>query len=202
MWLDWFAPALTPLPWVILSTLAFYITLVVFARWSGVRSFAEMSTFDIAVTIAVGSLVAATVVSEDPPLIHGLVAVAGLYGLQLFVSRLRVRYRFVEAATDNAPILLMGAGGELKHANMRVARVTEDDVRGHLRQANVTDLSTVQAMVMEGTGHINVLHGGPGPLPRDSWLLKGVRDYTEAAYSWPDGVPVGRGITLPSKPGS
>lgn len=183
MWIDWFAPALTPLLWVALSTLAFYITLVVFARWSGVRSFAEMSTFDVAVTIAVGSLVAATVVAEEPPLIHGIVAVAGLYGLQLLVSRLRMHYRFMEVATDNAPILLMGAGGELKPANMRVARVTEDDIRGHLRQANVTDVSTVHAMIMEGTGRINVLHGGPGPLPRDSWLLKGVRDYTETAQS-------------------
>lgn len=180
MWIDWFAPALAPIAWVVLGTLGMYATIVVFARWSGVRSFAQVSTFDIAVTIAIGSLLAATVVAKNPPLLQGVAAVVTLYALQLGVSWLRSRWRPMEYALDNAPILLMGAGGQMLRPNMHVARVSEDDLRAHLRAANCTDPASVLAVVMEGTGKINVLHGG-GTLARDDWILDGVRDYTSSA---------------------
>ncbi|SDF43566.1 Protein of unknown function [Limimonas halophila] len=178
MMLEWFAPALWPIVWVAASTAGMYLAVLGLARWSGVRSFAQMSTFDIAVTIAIGSLLATTVAAKNPPLLQGLAAVATLYTIQLIVSRLRVRWDRVERTVDNAPILLMGSGGELKHANMRVARITEDDLRCHLRKANVVDPAQVQAVVMEGTGTIHVLHHHGAALPWASWILHNVRDYS------------------------
>lgn len=177
MWIDWFVPALAPLVWVVLGTLGMYATILVFARWSGVRSFAQLSTFDIAVTIAIGSVLATTVAAENPALLQGVAAVVTLYALQLGVSWLRSRSRPIAFAVDNAPILLMAAGGEMLRSNMRVARVSEDDLRAHLRAANCADTASVLAVVMEGTGKINVLHGA-GTLDRDDWILEGVRDYT------------------------
>lgn len=177
MFNDWFASSPANLIWVALSTVALYILVVVAARLSGVRSFAQMSAFDIIVTIALGSLVATVVVSDSPPLIQGVVAVATLYLLQFIVSHLRSRFGAAETVADNRPILLMGPGGEIKHANLRVARVTEDDLRCHLRRVNVSDLQSICAMVMEGTGNINVLYGDHGDLD-EAWVLHGVRDYT------------------------
>jgi len=179
--MNWIAPA-DPLALVgvIAGTLGMYLTIMAFARWSGVRSFAEMSTFDIAVTIANGSLLATTIVARNPPLVQGMTAVAVLFGIQLTVSRIRARFAGVRAMTDNRPIVLMGPGGRLLPRNMHIARVTEDDLRTHLRQANVADPATVQAVVMEGTGGINVLHGHGGELPADGWILKGVRDHDGA----------------------
>lgn len=161
---------------VVAATIVMYIAVLLLARWSGVRSFAELSVFDIPVTIAIGSLLASTVVSKDPPVVQGLAALTTLYVLQLIVSRARAHLRGVNAATDNPPILLMGAGGTIKYDNLRIARITEDDLRAHLRAANVTDPANVQAVVMEGTGVINVLHHHPVELPDDSWILRDVRD--------------------------
>lgn len=178
MWFEWFIPSSpSPILWVLLCTLGMYLTILLFARWAGVRSFAEMSAFDIAITIANGSLLAATIAAKDPPLLQGMTAVAALFAIQLIVSRLRRRFPVVKRATDNEPILLMGAGGALKPENMRIARVTEGDLRAHLRQANVIDTRTVQGVVMEGTGEINVLHGHDRELTKDSWIISGVRDH-------------------------
>lgn len=175
---SWLVSHPSNLVWVVVSTIGLYAVIVAAARLSGVRSFAEMSAFDIVVTIALGSLLATVVVSKNPPLLQGVVAVATLYVMQLVVSRLRSRFAAIEAVADNRPILLMGAGGEIKHANLRVARVTEDDLRCHLRRANISDTSHVCAMVMEGTGNINVLHGDHHDLGDAPWILRGVRDYT------------------------
>lgn len=177
---DWFLSTPLPVVWVLLGTGAMYFAVLLFARIVGVRSFAQMSAFDIAVTIAIGSVIATTVATRDPPLIQGLFALMGLYALQLVVSRLRQRFASFQRLVDNRPILLMDAGGRMLHENMKVARVTEDDLRQQLRAANVIDPECVQAVVMEGTGHIHVLHHHDQDLSRDAWVLENVRDYSRS----------------------
>lgn len=164
---------------VLLSALVMYATIMVFARMAGVRSFAQMSTFDIAITIAIGSTVGATMVVDKPMLLQGVFSVATLYALHLGVSKLRHRFRAVEQSVDNRPILLMSAGGRMLTRNMQVARVTTEDLRSKLRQANVQRLSTVRAVVMEGTGEVHVLHGDTADEAPDPWLLEGVRNYED-----------------------
>jgi len=175
---QWFVAPPQALVWVLASTVAMYVAVLVFARSAGVRSFAEMSAFDVAVTIAVGSAMATTITAKTPSLLQGVLAVLILYGLQLGVSRWRSRSTAVETVVDNTPILLMGHGGRMLHENMRVARITEDDLRRHLRQANVIDYANVQAVVMEGTGGINVLHGHAERVSDSAWILQNVRDYS------------------------
>ncbi|OHV08756.1 DUF421 domain-containing protein [Kushneria phosphatilytica] len=160
------------------STVGMYITALLLARWAGVRSFAEMSAFDIAITIAIGSVIATTIAAADPSLLQGMTALFGLYALQLLVSRLRQRSRRLQAAVDNAPILVMGQGGQLLWKNMAVARVTEDDLRQQLRQANVLDTSRVQAVIIEGTGNVHVLQGHGRELSPQDWVVGNVRDYS------------------------
>lgn len=125
----WFLATADSLLFVVLGTVGMYLTILGLARWSGVRSFAQMSAFDFAVTIAIGSLLASSITSDDPPLLQGMTAAAALYALQLIVSRVRCVSERLRRTVDNGPILLMGPGGRLLHENMRVARVTEDDLR-------------------------------------------------------------------------
>ena len=178
MWADWFLASPQALLAVVASTAAMYAAVLIFARSAGVRSFAEMSAFDIAVTIGIGSTMATTIAAKTPALLQGVVAVLMLYALQLGVSRWRSRSRAAETAVDNTPILLMTHGGRMLPENMRVARVTEDDLRCQLRNANVLDHRNVQAVVMEGTGRINVLHSHAEPTADDIWVLQNVRDYS------------------------
>lgn len=180
---DWFVGLPASLVFVVLSTVGMYLTVLGLARWSGVRSFAQMSTFDVAVTIAIGSLLASSILSREPPLLQGMVAAASLYALQLFVSRLRCASERWRRAVDNGPILLMGRGGEMLHENMRVARITEDDLRCQLRRANVIDPTRIEAVVMEGTGNVHVLHGHDVPPGSDAWILQNVRDYSAPGRS-------------------
>ena len=161
---------------VAVTALAMYAVVLACARLAGVRSFAEMSTFDIAITIAIGSTIATTVVADSPALSRGIAGIVALYALQLAVSALRGRFRAAEKVLDNRPILVMGPSGRLLPSNMAVARITEDDLRASLRSANVHDLTQVKAVIMEGTGDIHVLRSD-GDRPVDAWLLQGVRDY-------------------------
>ncbi len=76
------------------------------------------------------------------------------------VGNLRKRVPGVTALVDNAPLLLMD-GTEVLSDNLRRANMTEADLRAKLREANVTRLEQVRAVVMESTGDVSVLHASP-----------------------------------------
>ncbi|NYH55833.1 uncharacterized membrane protein YcaP (DUF421 family) [Nocardiopsis arvandica] len=155
---------------ILVSTVGVFATVITYTRIAGLRSFSKMSSFDFVMTVAVGSLVATVAVSRSS-LLEGMTALAALYLLQVAIALLR-RFSPFKQAVDNKPLLLM-ADGTMLRDNMRRSRVTEDDVKSKLRSANVRNLGSVRAVVLETTGDISVLHG-PGEL--DLSLFEDVRD--------------------------
>lgn len=55
-----------------------------------------------------------------------------------------------------------------------MVRVTEGDLRSKLREANVTKLSEIKAVIFETTGNMVVLHERDDD-GIDDWLLKDVQ---------------------------
>jgi uncharacterized membrane protein YcaP (DUF421 family) len=155
---------------VVLSAMALYGLLILYTRLVGLRSFSKMSGFDFAITVAVGSVFASVTLWQKPTLVDGAVALGALFGLQFVVGTLRKRLPGVTAAIDNAPLLLMD-GPEVRADNLRRANMTESDLRAKLREANVTQLDQVRAVVMESTGDVSVLHAPPDEPPIDESLL-------------------------------
>lgn len=163
-----------PHVWLVaLSTIAIFAAVITYTRIAGLRSFSKMSGFDFASTVAVGSIMA-TVSVTSASLINGLIGLATLFAAQVVIALLRRLTKF-EQVVDNSPLLLM-AGPRVLHDNLRRARLTEHDLRGKLREANVTDTSKVLAVVLETTGDVSVLQGD-GPL--DLGILEGVRSRDE-----------------------
>lgn len=170
---QWFLVPFSVLGMVLLSTLCVFIAVIAFTRLAGLRSFSKMSSFDFAMTIAVGSLMASTLISKDPPLLQGVVALAAIFGLQKAISIAR-RFSWFSRILDNEPMLLM-RDGEVLTQNLERARVTLDDLRSKLREANILERSQVRAVVFETTGDISVLHSSDASVELEAWLLHDVQ---------------------------
>jgi len=160
---------------IVCSAVALYVLLILYTRLVGLRSFSKMSAFDFAITIAIGSILASVTLWQKPTLLEGAVALGVLFGLQFVVGNLRKRLPGVTALVDNAPLLLMD-GTEVLSDNLRRANMTEADLRAKLREANVTRLEQVRAVVMESTGDVSVLHAPPDAPAIDDALLADVQD--------------------------
>ncbi|WP_339922073.1 YetF domain-containing protein [uncultured Cyclobacterium sp.] len=154
-----------------ITALGIYITVIMLTRLSGKRSFSKMSSFDFAMTVAVGSIIATTIMSSTVNLIEGMFGLAIVYLLQISIALAR-RNKMVEKIVDNTPLLLMD-GEKILDNNLRKARVSESDLRSKLREANVIQLSQVKAVVFETTGDISVLHTDSNHA-LDLWLMKDV----------------------------
>ncbi|MFX0542177.1 DUF421 domain-containing protein [Roseovarius sp. S4756] len=153
---------------IIGQTLLAVVAVIVLARFNGLRSFSKMSSFDFALTIAAGSVLATMMTSAKTPW-PGLVALVTLFAARFVISLLREHWRPVKWLTDNTPLMLYYEG-ELFEENLTLARVTEDELRSKLREANAIREGCVRAIVLEATGDVSVLHGET----LDTDLLKGV----------------------------
>lgn len=165
---DWLGTSWQEVGLVVLSALLIFIAVIVVVRLNGLRSFSKMSSFDFAVTVAVGSLIAGVSLGSSS-LLNGIVALAVIIGSQRVIARLR-RTTAIEKVIDNTPTLLM-SDGRMIEQNLAKTRVTHADIRAKLREANVLDISKVRAVVLETTGDISVLHGDTD---LDPDLLEGV----------------------------
>lgn len=153
------------------TTFGIYMAVILLTRIFGKRSFSKMSSFDFAMTVAVGSIIATTILSSSVKLIDGLVGLLAVYLLQIGIALAR-RNKYVKKIVDNTPLLLMD-GEQILEDNMRKARVSEGDLRSKLRESNVTQLHQIKAVVFETTGNISVLHRDDDE-SLNLWLMKDV----------------------------
>lgn len=169
----WISISTTAVLGIFISSIVVYIAIIILTRIFGKRSFSKMSSFDFAMTVAIGSLIATTILSSSVSLLEGLLGLLLVYTLQLAAAFLR-RYSFFTQVLDNTPLLLMD-GSKILHHNLKKAKVTEGDIRSKLREANVLELSQVKAVIFETTGDIAVLHTTDDTQQVEAWLLNDVQ---------------------------
>jgi uncharacterized membrane protein YcaP (DUF421 family) len=168
---NWITTTGTALLMVVLSALGIYVALLALTRLTGLRSFSKMSSFDFAITVAFGSIVASTILAPSPALLTGVAGLAVLYAIQYAVSKSRRLTSTVERLVDNEPLLVM-AGAEVLTNHLDRARMTEDDLRSKLRMSGISHPSQVLAVVFETAGDVSVVKTSDDV---DPWVFEGVR---------------------------
>lgn len=153
----------------VVATIAIYIAVIAATRLAGLRTFAKMSAFDFAATIASGSIIASAALTTAS-LAVGVVGLVVLFGAQALVGVMR-RSNALKGIIDNQPIMLV-EDGRLLEDNMRTARVHADDIRSKLRSHGISRLEHVRYVILETSGDISVMSTAEDV---DDFVLDGVR---------------------------
>lgn len=154
---DWFIMDPDRIIWVALSAIFGVIILISFNRMFGLRSFSKLSGFDFAITVAFGSILGGVVMSENPSVLQGGIALLALFGVQSIFAFMRRRSdRFARLINNDARLVYRN--GEFLEDQMKRAQITRSDIVAKMREANALRLEDVLAVVVETTGDISVLH--------------------------------------------
>lgn len=172
-WGTWFTINWQQVVGILLSAIGFYVGLMVFTRFMGLRSFSKLSSHDFAMTVGIGSILASTVLSDSPSLLQGLFAVGVLFLIQAVVSMVRRKAKPLKALVDNQPIILM-AHGEYLLDNLKEANLSTSDVQQVLRKNGIKSKSEVFVVIMETTGDMSVIKNNDAT--PDESLFQDVRD--------------------------
>ena len=142
---------------LLVGTLA-YVLLIIVLRVTGKRTLSKMNAFDLIVTVALGSALATTMLSEDVPLVEGLVGLILLVMLQYGVTWLSARSPWFQSLVKAQPQLLVHRGQWMREA-MRRERVTEEEVLAAMRNQGIRAVGDTMTVVLETDGSLSVLTG-------------------------------------------
>ncbi|GHF32378.1 uncharacterized membrane protein YcaP (DUF421 family) [Amycolatopsis bartoniae] len=148
------------LGWVCAKAALLALTALAGLRLAPRRALAEMRIFDFVVAVAVGSIVGRTATASGTSFLVGLVALVTLLAVHVVLARLRFLPR-VARALDH-PVRVLVRDGEVDREQLRRCLLTEDDLRGALRQRGVTSLAEVRFVLYESQGGITVVREGDG----------------------------------------
>jgi len=140
-----------------LSVIAIFIVVITVTRIAGLRTFAKMSSFDFASTIALGTIISSVIMNGGQSILKGGLAMISIVAFQFLFSLATRKSSMLDSLLSNKPLLLMKDGKFLED-NMSSANIAKSDCIAKLREANVLQLTEVRAMILESTGDISVLH--------------------------------------------
>ena len=143
--------------WLIASVLGIFTIIILITRVFGLRTFAKMSSFDFASTIAVGSVLASIILNSDYSLLKGAIVLTAIIGFQTLFSYLVRTNSFFQRWFTNKPQIIMW-NGKILYKRLKACNVGEDDLIAKLREANVHDFKDVKAVILESTGDVSVIH--------------------------------------------
>lgn len=138
------------------STLIAYVALVVILRSSGKRTLAKLNAFDFVVTVALGSVLATIILSDEVSIVDGVAALTVLVLLQFAVAWLSARNDRVQQVVKASPVQIV-AEGELLVRTIREQRLTPAEVMQAIRRSGVGGLELVGAVVIETDGTLSVI---------------------------------------------
>lgn len=154
---DW-----TSLGWVCAKTVLLAVVALAGLRLAPRRALAEMRIFDFVVVVAVGSIVGRTATASGTSFAVGAVALVTL--LVVHVALARLRFSPPVARSMDHPVRVLVRDGRVDRAELRRCLLTEDDLRGALRQRGVWSLDGVRYVLYESQGGLTVVrHEAPDP---------------------------------------
>ncbi len=184
-WQAWFLIDGKQITGIGLSVIGFYFFLILFTRIVGLRSFSKLSSYDLAMTVGIGSILASTVLSKSTSLLQGVFAIGMLFTLQALLSIIRRRFKPIKALIDNQPIILM-ANDEYLWDNLKEAKLSTNDIKQILRKNGIKSKSEVFAVIMETTADISVIKSNE--VTPDWSLFDDIRDNELLVTAYDNGI--------------
>ena len=140
---------------LVVGTLA-YVGMLLFLRAAGKRALAKLSAYDFVVTVALGSMLATALLSQQVTLDRALLAIALLLALQRLAAWASMRSPAVRRLINNEPALVAYRGRMLEQT-MKQETLSREDIEAAVRKSGVANLGEVEAVIVETDGSISVI---------------------------------------------
>jgi uncharacterized membrane protein YcaP (DUF421 family) len=141
---------------VVIVAAAGYLTLLVLLRVSGQRTLSQLTSFDLIITITIGSAFGRVITARNVALVEVLAAFGTLVLLQVLVAWLWGRLPRVRGAVTPTPALLYH-DGQVMEREMRRAHLRDADLLAAVRRNGMGSLGEVRTILFEGDGSLAVL---------------------------------------------
>ncbi len=153
----WLLPGFDTSLIIVISVVVIFLILILVTRIAGLRTFAKMTSFDFATTIAIGTILGSISLNPTVSIGNGAVGLITIVCFQIGFAVVQRRSNKFRQCATNEPVLLM-KDGKILEENLSKTNLHRSELMAKLREANVLQFSQVKAAVLESTGDVSVLH--------------------------------------------
>lgn len=134
-----------------------YVVVLLLLRLTGKRTLAQITSFDFVLLLIISEATQQALIGEDNSMINAAIVVATLIGLNIVMSLLKQRYKWVDRMLDDIPLVIVADGKPLKD-RMYKARVDEDDVLDAARENHGLErMEQIRHAILERDGEISII---------------------------------------------
>jgi uncharacterized membrane protein YcaP (DUF421 family) len=141
---------------ILRGTFVYFILLLLF-RIAGKRTLSQITNFDLVLTLILSEAIQNALTDDDRSLTGAVLLVITLVGLNILLSLLKMRYRWLEAILEGSPTVLFEKGK--KHDDrMEAERVDDAEILEAARLAQgISRMDQIDYAVVEKDGKISIV---------------------------------------------
>lgn len=140
----------------VLRSIFAYILLLVVARFMGRKSLSQMTFFDFAVIISLGSIAANLALGQNSTPVSATVGLLTYGVLAVLTGYLHIKSSWIRKLTNSEPVTAI-ENGKINDKNLKKVRYTMNEISSMLRQKNIFNPADVEFAVIENDGQLSVL---------------------------------------------
>jgi uncharacterized membrane protein YcaP (DUF421 family) len=139
---------------VVLRASVAYVLIVTVMRVTGRRELSSMGPTDLVLLVVMGDLVQNGVTQSDMSVTGMATAITTFALLSVAASYLTFRSKRAQRIIEGTPLIVV-QDGKLIDANLRMERMTEEDVMEEARKQQIERLDQVKWAVVESDGSVS-----------------------------------------------
>ena len=159
--MDWNAIFIHDTTWafaseILLRCLIMYVLIIVFLRLTGKRGIRQLSIFEVAILLALGSIAGDPMFDEELPIIQAVLVMSSIVLLYRLNTWLMMKYQPFEDLIEGRSLYIV-QDGMLVLDKIQQGKMSHDEFFAEMRQQNIEHLGQVRVALLETNGNLSVL---------------------------------------------
>ncbi|RKG43174.1 MULTISPECIES: DUF421 domain-containing protein [Acinetobacter] len=141
---------------IVLRCIVMYVLIILVLRFSGKRGVRQLSIFEIAIILSLGSAAGDPMFYDDVPLIHAVIVFTVILLLYRFTTYLMMKSDVIETVLEGRPMYIV-RNGLLIVEDIKQEKYSYDEFFAEMRQQKIEHLGQVKYALLETDGCLSVL---------------------------------------------
>ena len=144
----------------VLRAVCVYAILLIIFRIAGKRTLAQITTFDLILTLIISEAIQQALIDSDNSMTNAFVLVITLVALDIGLSTLTNRFKGLDRVVEGLPVVILERGRGLEDRMQREG-ITEGEILSAAREAHGLErMDQIKYAVVEQNGRITIVPRG------------------------------------------
>lgn len=142
---------------IVLRTAIMFLVVLVILRLSGKRGIRQLSIFELAIIISLGSAAGDPMFNDDIAILPAVLVCVTVIGLYRCITWITTKYETIENVLEGKPVYIVEEGIMVIKEDTKNT-LAKDEFFAELRELGVEHLGQVKTAILETSGNMSILY--------------------------------------------